>query len=172
MKRIVTALVTNQPGVLNRITGLFSRRGFNIESIAVGHSELEGLSRMTFVVNMAEDTKIEQIVKQLNKQIDVLKVIDVTDKEIVSRELALIRVAATGTTRQEISGFIDPFRASIVDVSRDSLMIEVTGESTKIDALIELLQPYGIKDISRTGTIAIPRGLQKEKYQSKTILYV
>ena len=131
--------VNNRPGVLNRITGLFTKRHYNIESITVGHTEIEGVSRMTFVVNVEDERTAEQITKQLNKQIDVLKVNDITDQAIVARELALIKVSAAPAVRQEIYTLIEPFRASIVDVSRDSLVVQVTGEPEKVDALLDLL---------------------------------
>ena len=161
MKRIITLTVNNQAGVMNRITGLFTKRHYNIESITVGHTETEGISRMTFVVNVEDPRVIEQITKQLNKQIDVLKVMDITDQAIVARELALIKVVSAPATRNEIYTLIEPFRASIIDVSRESVVIQVTGESEKNEALIDLLRPYGIKDIARTGTTAFTRGTQK-----------
>lgn len=161
MKRIVTATVNNQTGVLNRITGLFTKRQFNIESITVGHTETEGVSKMTFVVNVEDDRQIEQLIKQLNKQIDVLKVSDITDQAIVARELALIKVLSNAQTRNEISGIVEPFRASIIDVSRDSVTVQVTGDSEKIEAIIDLLRPYGIKELARTGITAFPRGSQR-----------
>ncbi|RSK28058.1 acetolactate synthase small subunit [Bacillus sp. HMF5848] len=169
MKRIINMTVHNRPGVLNRITGLFTKRNYNIESISVGHSEFEGVSRMTFVVNVEDLSTIEQITKQLNKQIDVLKVNDITDQSTVERELALIKVVSAPATRNEINGLIEPFRASIIDVSKDSLVIQVTGQSDKVEALIELLKPYGIREIARTGTIAFTRGSQKAISQMKNI---
>lgn len=161
MKRIISLTVLNQAGVLNRITGLFSKKHFNIESITVGHSETEGISRMTLVVNVQEENEIEQITKQLNKQIDVLKVVDITSHSIVTRELALIKVMSTPATRMEIQGLIQPFRATVIDVSRESVVIQVTGEPEKIEVLIDLLKPYGIKEIARTGTTAFTRGMQR-----------
>ncbi|MDQ0224683.1 acetolactate synthase small subunit [Metabacillus niabensis] len=161
MKRIISLTVLNQAGVLNRITGLFSKKHFNIESITVGHSETEGISRMTLVVNVQEENEIEQITKQLNKQIDVLKVVDITSQSIVTRELALIKVMSTPATRMEIQGLIQPFRATVIDVSRESVVIQVTGEPEKIEVLIDLLKPYGIKEIARTGTTAFTRGMQR-----------
>ena len=145
-KRIINLTVNNRPGVLNRITNLFSKRNYNIESITVGHSEQEGVSRITCVVNVDNDRIIEQITKQLNKQIDVLKVTDITDQAIVARELALVKVLATPSIRSEIYSLIEPFRASIIDVGKDSLVIQITGDPDKIDAFIELVRPYGIKD--------------------------
>jgi acetolactate synthase-1/3 small subunit len=160
MKRIISLTVENRSGVLNRVTGLLLRRQFNIESISVGPTEAEGISKMTLVVEVEDEQKLEQVSKQLNKQIDVLKVSDITDKAVVARELALIRVTSSPQIRSEIIGIVEPFRASIVDVSKDSLAIEVTGRPDKIEAAIELLRPYGIKEISRTGLTAFLRGQQ------------
>ncbi|MED4401128.1 acetolactate synthase small subunit [Metabacillus fastidiosus] len=170
MRRIITLTVNNQTGVLNRITGLFMKRHYNIESITVGHSEIEGISKMTFVVNAQDEKDVEQITKQLNKQIDVLKVTDITNQSIVARELALIKVGATPANRLEIYSLIEPFRASIIDVSKESLVIQVTGEFDKIEALTDLLRPYGIKEIARTGTTAFTRGTQKQQNQAKVSL--
>ncbi|MCH1627613.1 acetolactate synthase small subunit [Fredinandcohnia quinoae] len=161
MKRIITLLVNNRAGVLNRITGLLTKRHYNIESITVGHSESEGISRMTFVIHVDEEQVVEQITKQLNKQIDVLKVMDITNQAIVARELALIKVSSTPANRNEIYSLIEPFRASIIDVSKDSVVVQVTGEFEKVEAIIDLLKPYGIKEIARTGTTAFTRGNQK-----------
>jgi acetolactate synthase I/III small subunit len=166
-KRIISLTVVNRPGVLNRITNLFSKRNYNIESISVGHSEQEGISRITCVVYVENDGVAEQITKQLNKQIDVLKVTDMTDQSIVSRELALIKVLSLPNTRNEIYTLIEPFRASIIDVSKDSLVIQITGESEKVEAFIDLVKPYGIKELARTGTTAFPRGTQRQKDQQK-----
>ncbi|MBB6454124.1 acetolactate synthase-1/3 small subunit [Salirhabdus euzebyi] len=162
MKRIITATVQNRSGVLNRITGLLQKRQFNIESISVGRTETDSISRMTFVVEVADSQKLEQLMKQLNKQIDVLKVSDITDKAIVARELALIKVVSNGQIRNEIQGMIEPFRASIIDVSKDSLTVQVTGKTDKVEALIELLRPYGIKELARTGLTAFLRGHQPQ----------
>jgi acetolactate synthase-1/3 small subunit len=162
MKRIITATVQDRTGVLNRVTGLLQRRQFNIESISVGPSETAGISKMTLVVEVEDEQRLEQVTKQLNKQIDVLKVSDITDKAIVARELALIKVASNSQLRSEINGIIDPFRALIIDVSKDSLAIQITGRPDKIDALIEMLRPYGIKEIARTGLTALQRGHQPQ----------
>lgn len=172
MKRIITMTVNNRPGVLNRITGLFTKRHYNIESITVGHTETEGVSRMTFVVSVEDERTAEQITKQLNKQIDVLKVMDITDQAIVARELALIKVSVSPSIRNEVYTLIEPFRASVVDVSRDSLVVQVTGESEKIEALIGLLKPYGIKEVARTGTTAFTRGSQKGAASNKTAFII
>ncbi|MBI0578820.1 acetolactate synthase small subunit [Neobacillus cucumis] len=162
MKRIITATVQDRSGVLNRVTGLLLRRQFNIESISVGKTEVEGISKMTLVVEIEDEQRLEQVTKQLNKQIDVLKVSDITDKAIVARELALIKVASSSQLRSEVNGIIDPFRAVIIDVSKDSLAVQITGKPEKIDALIELLRPYGIKEIARTGLTAFLRGHQPQ----------
>ncbi len=156
-KHTLVALVEDRPGVLNRIASLFRRRGFNIESIAVGRSEIPRLSRMTIVVDGTAST-IEQVRKQLDKVIDVVKAFDITDEDIVARELALIKVKATPATRSEIIQIVDIFRANIVDVASDSLTVEVTGDEDKIDSLYTLLSGFGVKELARTGRIAIVRG--------------
>ncbi|QKS70683.1 acetolactate synthase small subunit [Paenalkalicoccus suaedae] len=162
MKRIITLVVQNRSGVLNRVTGLMQKRQFNIESISVGRTEQEGISKMTFVVDVEDHRKLEQLTKQLNKQIDVIKVTDLSDKAVVARELALIKVVSNAQVRGEIQSIIEPFRAIVIDMSRDSLSIQVTGKPEKIEALIELLRPYGIKDIARTGLTAFARGQQPQ----------
>lgn len=160
MRRIITATVQNRGGVLNRITGMLHRRQFNIESISVGTTEVPGISKMTLVVEVSDNQKLEQLTKQLNKQIDVIKVSDITDKAIVARELALIKVASNPQLNAEIQGVITPFRATVIDVSKDSISIQVTGKPEKIEALISLLRPYGIKEIAKTGVTAFLRGQQ------------
>ncbi|CDO03439.1 acetolactate synthase small subunit [Oceanobacillus picturae] len=164
MKRIITATVQDRSGVLNRITGMLHKRQFNIDSISVGKSETEGISKMTFVVEVSDHQNLEQLTKQLNKQIDVIKVSDITDKAIVARELALIKVGSNGHQRAEIQGIISPFRASVIDVSKESMTIQVTGKPDKVEALIELLHPYGIKELTKTGVTAFLRG-----HQPKTV---
>jgi len=156
-KHTLVALVEDKPGVLNRMASLFRRRSFNIESIAVGHSELPHLSRMTIVVNGAT-TMVEQVRKQLDKVIDVVKVSDITEGDMIARELALIKVKATSATRSEIMQIVDIFRANIVDVASDSVTIEVTGDEEKINSLFNLLRGFGIREIARTGCIAMTRG--------------
>jgi acetolactate synthase-1/3 small subunit len=151
------ALVEDKPGVLNRMASLFRRRGFNIESIAVGHSEVPHLSRVTIIVD-GSTTMVEQVRKQLDKVIDVVRVSDITGDDTVARELALIKIKATSSTRSEIIEIVDIFRASIVDVASDSLTIEVTGDEEKINSLFNLLRGFGIKEIARTGRIAMTRG--------------
>jgi acetolactate synthase-1/3 small subunit len=156
-KHTLVALVEDKPGVLNRMASLFRRRGFNIESIAVGRSEQPNLSRMTIVVDGAT-TMVEQVRKQLDKVVDVVKVSDITGDDLVSRELALIKVKATSSTRSEIIQIVDIFRANIVDVAADSVTIEVTGDEDKINSLFNLLRGFGIREIARTGRIAMTRG--------------
>ena len=157
MKHTIVALVEDKPGVLTRMASLFRRRGFNIESIAVGHSELPHLSRMTFVVN-GSAAMVEQVRKQLDKVVDVVKAVDITGDNITARELALIKVKATSATRSEIIEIVDIFRANIVDVAADSLIIEITGDEDKVDSLLKLLRGFGIREITRTGRIAMMRG--------------
>lgn len=161
MRRIICLTVMNRPGVLNRVTNLFSKRNYNIESISVGHSEVQDMSRITCVIHVEDEKASEQITKQLNKQIDVIKVTDITDQSIVARELALIKVQSTPQTRNELYSLIEPFRASVIDVSKESMVIQITGESEKIEAFIELISPYGIKELARTGTTAFSRGTQR-----------
>ena len=153
----ITALVEDKPGVLARVAGLFRRRGFNIVSLAVGQSEQRGLSRMVFVVDGDQYT-VDQATKQLDKLIEVVRVSDITHEEIVSRELALIKVKTTSSTRAEIIEVIQLFRANIVDVGSQTLVVEITGEEDKINALINLLEPFGILEMMRTGRVAMVRG--------------
>jgi acetolactate synthase-1/3 small subunit len=154
----LSILVENKAGVLSRVTGLFSRRGFNIESLAVGPCEEPGMSRITIVV-IGDDAKVEQVMKQLNKLIDIIKVSDLTDNPRVERELALIKVTAElGTSRAEIMQIAEIFRASIVDVSPKSIVLQVIGDTEKIEALETLLRQFGVKEFVRTGTIGILRG--------------
>ncbi|OGN92046.1 MAG: acetolactate synthase small subunit [Chloroflexi bacterium RBG_13_50_10] len=156
-KHILVALVEDKPGVLNRVSSLFRRRNFNIESIAVGHTEQPDVSRMTIIVE-GDDAKVEQVRKQLDKVIDVVKIVDITNDEPVARELSLVKVKATASTRSEIIQIVDIFRANIVDVSSDSLIVEVTGDEDKVGSLLELLRGFGIREIVRTGRIALTRG--------------
>jgi acetolactate synthase-1/3 small subunit len=154
----LSVLVENKPGVLSRVTGLFSRRGFNIESLAVGTCEEPGMSRITIVV-IGDDAKVEQVMKQLHKLIDVIKVSDLTENERVERELALIKVSAEpGTSRAEVMQIAQIFRAQIIDVGSKTVILEVTGDTDKIDALEKLLRQFGVKELVRTGRIGILRG--------------
>ncbi len=154
----VVALVQDRPGVLNRVSSMFRRRGYNIVSLAVGHSEKVGLSRMTFVVD-CDDATIDQVRKQLDKLIEVIEVTDMTELASVTRELALIKVASSPETRSEIIQLVDIFRANIVDVNANSVIVGVTGDEKRVGALLTLLEDFGIVEIMRTGRIAIPRGM-------------
>ncbi|SEN97915.1 acetolactate synthase, small subunit [Paenibacillus sophorae] len=156
-RNTISVLVNDQPGVLQRVSGLFGRRGFNIESITVGQSEEAGLSRMV-IVTLGDDDQLEQIEKQLYKLIDVIKVVDLSAKPMVARELALIKVKADPSERPEIMGVVETFRASVVDIGSTSMLVQVVGDTQKIDAMIELLKPYGIRELSRTGVTAMIRG--------------
>ena len=165
MKHTLAILVENKPGVLTRVAGLFSRRGFNIESLAVGVTENKDISRITILVS-GDDNVLEQVEKQLNKLIDVIRVSDIPADESVNRELALIKVGVDTTTRAEVMQIVDIFRAKIVDVGIKSLVIEVTGDESKINAIEQLLRQFGIKEMVRTGKIAMNRGaklVQSEK---------
>ena len=153
----ITALVEDKPGVLARVAGLFRRRGFNIASLAVGQSEQPGLSRMVFVVDGDQYT-VDQATKQLDKLIEIVCVSDITHEEMVSRELAMIKVRTASSTRAEIIEVVQLFRANVVDVGSQTLVIEITGEEDKINALINLLEPFGILEMMRTGRVAMVRG--------------
>ncbi|MGW9526279.1 acetolactate synthase small subunit [Paenibacillus terrae] len=157
IKNTIAVLVNDHPGVLQRVSGLFGRRGFNIESITVGQSEEAGLSRMV-IVTIGDENNLEQIEKQLYKLVDVIKVIDLSSKPMVSRELAMIKVKAEPPQRPEIMGVVETFRAAVVDVGTTSLIVQVIGDTEKIDAMIELLKPYGIRELTRTGVTAMIRG--------------
>ncbi|HXK32726.1 MAG TPA: acetolactate synthase small subunit [Dehalococcoidia bacterium] len=153
----IVALVENRPGVLNKIASKWRQRGFNIESLTVGHSETPGLSRMTFTVDGAAHD-IEQVTKQLFKVIEVVKVSDVSEEKVVARELALIKVNAAREDRGAIIEIGNMFRANIVDVGTDSLVLEATGNEEKIDALLSMLEPFGVRELVRTGRVAMVRG--------------
>ncbi|WP_274363392.1 acetolactate synthase small subunit [Paenibacillus thermotolerans] len=157
-RHTISVLVNNQPGVLQRVSGLFGRRGFNIESITVGTSEEPGLSRM-IIVTTGDHATVEQIQKQLYKLIDVIKVIELSAGPMVSRELALIKVNAEPSARPEILGVVDTFRASVVDISPNTLIVQAIGDTAKIDAIVELMKPYGILQLSRTGVTAMARSM-------------
>lgn len=160
MKHTISVLLTNKPGVLSRVTGLFSGRGFNIESLCVAETLDPGVSCLTLVTK-GDEAIVEQITKQLHKLIDVIKVSDISEQEYVEREMVLIRVKAESHTRAEVLRIIDIFRAKVVDVSPKSYAIEVTGAASKISAFIDILRPIGIKEIVRTGTIAMLRTKNK-----------
>ncbi|MBE0476865.1 MAG: acetolactate synthase small subunit [Coriobacteriia bacterium] len=157
MRHTLSVLVENKPGVLTRVTALFARRGFNIDSLAVGPTEDPTLSRITIVV-MAADTPIEQITKQLHKLVNVIKIQDLDPAESIDRELVLFKVNAPPDRRHEIIEIANVFRAKIVDVGKNSLTIEATGTADKLSAMEDLLRAYGIKELARTGKIALARG--------------
>ena len=156
-KHTLAVIVENRPGVLTRVTTLFRRRGYNIESLAVGETENPSISRITIVV-MGDEKILEQVTKQLYKLVDVIKIVDITDKRSVERELVMIKVRADVNVRAEIVQIVDIFRARIVDIGKTSLIIEVTGDSAKIDAIVESLKPFGIIELVRTGIVAMVRG--------------
>jgi len=157
MKHTISVLVENEFGVLSRVSSLFSGRGFNIDSLTVAPTNEEGLSRMT-IVTRGDDKILEQINKQLNKLIDVLKVIDFSDESGLEREMALIKVSAEDQSRAEVLRIVDIFRAKIIDVTPKSYTIEATGSPQKLDAILDLLRPLGLKELVRTGAVAIGRG--------------
>ncbi|WP_418791489.1 acetolactate synthase small subunit [Phosphitispora sp. TUW77] len=157
MRHILAVLVENNPGVLTRVAGLFSRRGYNIDSLTVGRTDSSRISRMTIVVS-GDDHVLEQVTKQLHKLVDVIKINDITSEQYVDRELVLIKVGADPSVRAEIMQIVDIFRARIVDIGRKTLMIECTGDEGKINAVIESLMPFGIKELVRTGKVAMLRG--------------
>jgi acetolactate synthase-1/3 small subunit len=154
---VLSLLVEDKPGLLTRVAGLFARRGFNIESLAVGHSEIEGLSRITVVVDV-DELPLEQVTKQLNKLINVIKIVELDPAQSVQREHLLIKVRVDNTTRSQVLEAVNLFRARVVDVSTDALVIEVTGDSGKTQAFIRVIEPYGIKEIAQSGLLAIGRG--------------
>ncbi|MFA7062392.1 MAG: acetolactate synthase small subunit [Pedobacter sp.] len=157
MQHTISVLVENEFGVLTRVASLFSGRGFNIDSLSVAPTNEEGMSRMT-IVTRGDDNILEQITKQLNKLIDVIKVIDFTDGSGIEREMALIKVTAEDESRAEVLRIVDIFRAKIIDVTPKSYTIEATGNPLKIDAILDLLRPLGLKELVRTGSVAIGRG--------------
>jgi len=162
---IISAIVEHKPGVLYTVANLFRRRGFNIESISVGSIEQSDLARMTITVKGDERT-VEQVVKQLNKLIDVIKVSRLDPTSIVTRELALIKVRALDTkVRSDVINYADIFRARVVDVSSESLMVEITGTSDKIDAFLDLMKPFGVKEVARTGITALSRGAKSVRIE-------
>ena len=162
---IISTIVEHKPGVLYNVANLFRCRGFNIDSISVGHAEEVGLARMTIMV-WGDDRTIEQVVKQLNKLIDVIKVTRLEPENIVTRELALIKVSAPSTkARSDIINYADIFRARVVDVSTESLMMEITGTSDKIDAFINLMRPFGVREVARTGITSLSRGAKSVRIE-------
>ncbi|WP_135255637.1 acetolactate synthase small subunit [Thermus caldilimi] len=166
MRHVISVLVQDHPRVLNRITGLFARRGFNLESLAVGTTHVPGLSRISLVVS-GDDRTLEQVEKQLNRLIEVLKVTDHAEPH-VERELALVKVHVAGVEeRLAVKDIQEAFRARVVDVAQKSLILELTGDSKKIDSFIEALRPYGILEVMRTGAVAMSRGERTLKVREK-----
>lgn len=159
MRHVLSVLVENEPGVLSRVSGLFSGRGFNIESLNVGPTLEEGVSLMT-ITTTGDDQIIEQIIKQLRKLVTVIKVVDLTEMKAVEREMMLIKVNAEDSHRAEILRTVDIFRCKVVDVSQNEMTIEITGNQGKLSALLNLLSRFGIKEIARTGTVALKRSMQ------------
>jgi acetolactate synthase-1/3 small subunit len=157
MRHVLSAVVHNQPGVLAHVSGMLASRGFNIDSLAVGETEDPNLSRMIFVVK-GDDAVLEQVRKQLDKIVTVVKVQDISAEDFVERDLMLIKVKATSTQRMEITLLVEMFRARVVDVGATDLMIEISGTERKVEAFIELMRPYGIMELARTGRIALVRG--------------
>ncbi|MBU1001500.1 MAG: acetolactate synthase small subunit [Proteobacteria bacterium] len=158
-RHVLSVLVENEPGVLSRISGLFSGRGFNIESLNVGPTLERDVSLMT-IVTSAPEVIIEQIIKQLRKLVTVIKVVDMNEHKAVEREMVLLKVNAVDTTRAEILRIVDIFRCKVVDVAADELTIEASGNRDKVEAIIDLLRRFGIKEIARTGTVALKRSAQ------------
>jgi len=156
-KHTLSVLVENKPGVLARIAGLFARRGFNIESLAVGPTEYDEVSRMTIVVQV-EDNPLEQVTKQLNKLVNVLKIVELEASSSVSREIALVKVKADVANRAQVIEVVELFRAKVVDVASDALTIEATGGADKLDALLKMLEPFGVKELVQSGMVAVGRG--------------
>ena len=159
MQHTLVALVEDKPGVLNRVSSLFRRRTFNIDSLTVGHTETAGISRMTIVLN-SDEVSAERVVANLYKLVNVIQVDDLGRTAAVSRDLAMVKVSASSANRIEIMQLVDVFRARIVDVANDSLIIEITGDEDKIDSFVEVLRPYGIIEMVRTGVVAMARGAQ------------
>jgi acetolactate synthase I/III small subunit len=158
MQHTLIALVEDKPGVLNRVASLFRRRQFHIESLTVGHTDQDGISRMTIVVD-SDQTSSERVTSYLHKLVNVIQVEDVTSRPVVTRDLAMIKVAVTPNNRTEVIQMVDVFRARIVDVANDSMIVEITGDEDKIDGFVEVLRPYGIVEMVRTGVVSMLRGV-------------
>jgi acetolactate synthase-1/3 small subunit len=156
-RHTLSVLVENKPGVLARVASLFSRRGFNIESLAVGPTEISDISRMTIVVNV-EDSPLEQVTKQLNKLINVLKIVELDSESSVQREIMLVKVRSDNESRSSILETVQMFRAKVVDVAPDALTIEATGNNDKLTALLKVLEPFGVKELVQSGMVAVGRG--------------
>jgi acetolactate synthase-1/3 small subunit len=160
MRHVLSAVVQNQPGVLAHISGMLASRAFNIDSLAVGETEKPDLSRITFVVH-GDDAELEQVRKQLDKIVTVVKVLDISSENFVERDLMLIKVRATSPQRTEISLLVEMFRGRVVDIDHETIMVEISGQESKIEAFIDLMRPYGIVELARTGRIALVRGTKQ-----------
>ena len=165
MRHVLSAVVQNQPGVLAHISGMLASRAFNIDSLAVGETENPDLSRMTFVVR-GDDAELEQVRKQLDKIVTVVKVLDISSENFVERDLMLIKVTANAAQRTEISLLVEMFRGRVVDISQTNMMMEIAGQESKIEAFIDLMRPYGIVELARTGRIALVRGTTRQGDES------
>jgi acetolactate synthase I/III small subunit len=162
MRHVLSALVQNQPGVLAQISGMLASRGFNIDSLAVGETEVADMARMTFVVN-GDDAELDQVRKQLDKVVTVVRVMDISSENFVERDLMLIKVRANPPQRAEVALLVEMFRGRVVDITHNTLVIEVSGQEGKIEAFIDLMRPYGIIELARTGRIALVRGTPGDK---------
>ncbi len=162
MRHVLSALVQNQPGVLAHISGMLASRGFNIDSLAVGETEQHDMSRMTFVINAA-DNVVDQVRKQLDKLVTVVRVDDISAENFVERDLMLLKVSCSGVKRAEIFQLVESFRGRVVDIQHENVMIEVSGTEGKVEAFVDLMRPYGIIELARTGRIALTRGALKSR---------
>jgi acetolactate synthase I/III small subunit len=165
MRHVLSAVVQNQPGVLAHISGMLASRAFNIDSLAVGETENADLSRMTFVVH-GDDAELAQVRKQLDKVVTVVKVLDISSENFVERDLMLIKVRSTPPQRTEISLLVEMFRGRVVDIDHDTVMAEISGQESKVEAFIDLMRPYGIVELARTGRIALVRGMAKQEEET------
>ena len=170
MKHTLVAWMRDKPGVLNRVAGLLRRRNFNIDSLQVGHSEEPGISRMTFVVD-GDERMVDQVIQQLRKSVDVTRVEDLSDRPIVARELALVRVATTSETRSEIVQMVNIYRGDIVDVATDSMVVQIVGSEDRVDSLIALLDGFGIQEMVRTGRVAVVRGVTEKRLRRSSAVW-
>ena len=170
MKYTLVAWMRDKPGVLSRVSGMLRRRNFNIDSLQVSHSETPGISRMTFVVD-GDERVADQVIKQMNKVVDVTRVEDISNQPTILRELALIRVRTSADTRREIMQFAEIYRAQIVDISADSLVIQIVGAEDKVDSLIDLLDRFGIEEMVRTGRVALARGLRENNRKAASSVW-
>jgi acetolactate synthase-1/3 small subunit len=170
MKYTLVAWMRDKPGVLNRVSGMLRRRNFNIDSLQVGHSEVEGISRMTFVVD-GNERMVDQVIKQLRKVVDVTRVEDITDRPSVVREMALVRVAVTAENRSEVVQIVNIYRGEIVDVAMDSMVVQIVGSEDRVDGLIDLLTNFGIQEMVRTGRVALIRGSTGKRAKRSTAVW-